>query len=306
MLAIENVHDLEILRAAANEGSFSAAARALDITQPAVSQAVARLERQLGVTLFNRQESGRGDFLTDEGAVLLAHAITALDELSDALIDLAELGGGSPLRVGLPAHLARHYFPERLAELSHAHSARPVEIVLLDTAQLIEEMRLHHVDVGIVTSSDEGMALPRVTFSKVASFPLVLAVREEDRPARSSLAIETLAKAHVPVIAFAGDTSLRTALDARLEQKGLNLNIVAETDQPDMLRQLVLAGMGVGIGNSLVFEDAAADIALLEPRETDLPQLNVFVFEDVTRARGPERTVLTNLRRQLFDAVRTS
>lgn len=51
MLAIENVHDLEIARAASEEGSFSGAARALGITQPAVSQAVARLERQLGVTL---------------------------------------------------------------------------------------------------------------------------------------------------------------------------------------------------------------------------------------------------------------
>ena len=61
----------------AREGSFSAAARSLYLSQPAVSQAILHLERQLKATLFLR--SVRGVTLTPEGALLFEHASAALD-----------------------------------------------------------------------------------------------------------------------------------------------------------------------------------------------------------------------------------
>lgn len=63
----------------AREGSFSAAARSLYLSQPAVSQAILHLERQLKATLFLR--SVRGVTLTPEGALLFEHASAALDTL---------------------------------------------------------------------------------------------------------------------------------------------------------------------------------------------------------------------------------
>lgn len=304
MLAIENVHDLEIALAASEQGSFSGAARKLGITQPAVSQAVARLERQSNSTLFDRQQSGHAGFLTDAGAVLLSHASTAIDELSGALDELGELRGSRPIVVGLPAAFARHYFPQGLDVLTKLPCDVPIEIVLYDSERLREELRLHRVDVGMIASSDLGISLPHTTFARVASYPLMLAVREADLPAHAHLSIKALAESRVPIITFSGDRFLRSSLSEQLSRSGNQLNVVAETDQSAMLCQLVAAGMGVGLSSNLVLEDAPHGIRLTEPTDAGLPQLNVFVFEDAARARGPERNALWALRRQLFDAVR--
>lgn len=74
MVPTESFRDLEIFQSAVREGSFSGAARSLGMTQPAVSLAIARLERQLGTTLFDRQSSGkRQGFVTRTGEVLGKH-----------------------------------------------------------------------------------------------------------------------------------------------------------------------------------------------------------------------------------------
>src|SRR4051794_19013597 len=88
-------------RAVAHERSFSAAARALALTQPAVSQQVAALERELGARLLDREPGGLR--LTPAGEVLLGHADAVAARLELARAQLAELGadprrrrGGSP------------------------------------------------------------------------------------------------------------------------------------------------------------------------------------------------------------------
>jgi DNA-binding transcriptional LysR family regulator len=95
-------------RTVARAGSFSAAARELALTQPAVSQQVAALERELGARLLHRRPGGL--VLTDAGAVALEHAEALADRLALADAQLAELGDDhGPLRVGA--------FPSALATL---------------------------------------------------------------------------------------------------------------------------------------------------------------------------------------------
>src|ERR671917_2489358 len=81
-------------------GSFSRAAEALALTQPAVSQQVAALERQLGARLLERGPGGLT--LTDAGALLLEHADVVHDRLELATGQLGELVGehGRELRIG--------------------------------------------------------------------------------------------------------------------------------------------------------------------------------------------------------------
>jgi DNA-binding transcriptional LysR family regulator len=95
-------------RAVARAGSFSAAARELALTQPAVSQQVAALERELGARLLHRGPGGLT--LTEAGVVALEHAEVLSERLSLADVQLAELGDDAgPLRVGA--------FPSALATL---------------------------------------------------------------------------------------------------------------------------------------------------------------------------------------------
>jgi DNA-binding transcriptional LysR family regulator len=94
-------------RTVAHERSFSAAARVLFLTQPAVSQQVAALEKQLGVRLLDRGPGGPTP--TEAGALLLAHAYAVADRLSQAGAQVAELAAAEreTLRVGsFPSALA--------------------------------------------------------------------------------------------------------------------------------------------------------------------------------------------------------
>src|SRR5688572_27948950 len=82
---------LETFREVATRGSFSAAAEALSFTQPAVSQHVARLEKQLGTKLLEREP--RGISLTEAGAAMLGHA-EALLESARRAEDAVRMHGG--------------------------------------------------------------------------------------------------------------------------------------------------------------------------------------------------------------------
>lgn len=90
-----DIRRLEILRAVASKGSFAAAAEALAYTPSAISQQMSRLERDAGVTLFER--TGRGVRLTDAGRALATHADAVLGHIVAAE---AELGAMAGLRGG--------------------------------------------------------------------------------------------------------------------------------------------------------------------------------------------------------------
>ena len=107
---------LDAFIAAADEGSFSAAARRLGLTPAAVSKSVAQLEARLGVRLFQR--STRSLALTTDGERLHAQVRLPWSEIGDALTDLRQ-GAGKPagtLRVSLAYTVGREYFVPMMAE----------------------------------------------------------------------------------------------------------------------------------------------------------------------------------------------
>ena len=79
MLQSVSFDQLRMFVAAADEGSFSAAARLVQRTQSAVSEAILNLEGQLGVVLFDR--SGRYPKLTNQGVILLADARAVITDV---------------------------------------------------------------------------------------------------------------------------------------------------------------------------------------------------------------------------------
>jgi DNA-binding transcriptional LysR family regulator len=107
-------------REVARQGSFSRAGEALALTQPAVSQQVSALERQLGVRLLERGPGGPTP--TEAGALLLAHADAVADRLAQADAQVAELSAveRETLRIGA--------FPSALASVIPAAIARLREL----------------------------------------------------------------------------------------------------------------------------------------------------------------------------------
>ena len=136
-------------REVARLGSFSRAAEALALTQPAVSQQVAALERQAGAQLLERGPGGLS--LTPAGELLLAHADVVADRLDLAAGQLAELAGHAAreLRIGaFPSALATRV-PQALARLTAERPEVKADVSERTTGALVEGVRTGELHVAV-------------------------------------------------------------------------------------------------------------------------------------------------------------
>jgi DNA-binding transcriptional LysR family regulator len=136
-------------REVARLGSFSRAAEALSLTQPAVSQQVAALERQAGTRLLERGPGGLS--LTPAGELLLTHADVVADRLDLATGQLAELAGHAAreLRIGaFPSALATRV-PQALARLTAERPEVKADVAERTSDALVEGVRTGELHVAV-------------------------------------------------------------------------------------------------------------------------------------------------------------
>src|SRR6266542_6932791 len=145
---------LSVFREVATRGSFSDAAVALSFTQPAISQQIARLERQLGTRLLARD--ARGVTLTPAGEVLLRHAEAVLEQLRQAEIEVQAVAGVERprLRVGAFPSAAASMMPPALAELRAAHPAADVSMRVIEAPAALDALRTGELDLAMVLDSE--------------------------------------------------------------------------------------------------------------------------------------------------------
>lgn len=138
-----NLRQLEYLVAVADAGSFSRAAEALFVTQPSLSEGIARLEREFGVTLVRRDV--RPVALTDDGRLVVSQARRALrdvERIREAVTDVAELRGGT-LRIAAPGLASAEPLARWIASFSRAH---PRVHVRVESPAEIEEVAAQVAD----------------------------------------------------------------------------------------------------------------------------------------------------------------
>lgn len=204
--------------AVARHGSFSAAAKALGMTQPGLTKAVRRLEASLNCALFVRLP--RGVALTEQGQALLRHAGLLEVQLLDARGEVRALGRGAVgvLRIGAgPSWLSRA-LPRIVAELSARYPGLSFQVEGGFNRSLTEALRAGDLDLVVSALPDrspaglQAMALTTDTISVVAGqhHPL----RKKRRPLPSS----TLA---YPWVLPGRDVLLRLRLEALFRVAGL-------------------------------------------------------------------------------------
>ena len=234
----------------ADRRSFSAAAAALDYTQPSVSHHVSALERELGQRLINR--GTRPLSLTQAGEVLYAAAGVAVAEFSRAELELRELKDGQSGRVALgsvvsglrtvvpPAVRAfRRHFPKLELMLEEA---QPTEV--------LGRLRSGGLDVGIVVVT-QGAALPDPgVFAShlLLEQPMLLAVSEDHRLARRQwVRLESLRGEHWLLPSPARFPDFRAEIEALLAGAGVVPDGVLESTDDIAAAELVAAGVAVGL-----------------------------------------------------------
>src|SRR5918998_277953 len=150
---------LKLLREVDARGTIHGAARALDYTPSAISQQLAVLEREAGVTLLER--AGRNVRLTDAGRVLVRHAATLLDGMEAAEAELAALAAGRPAGVVRVASFQSAFLrivAPTIAALAETHPDVRIEATEQEVEEAVPALRLQQLDVVV---GDEYEGLPR-------------------------------------------------------------------------------------------------------------------------------------------------
>jgi DNA-binding transcriptional LysR family regulator len=231
-------------REVARHGSFSRAAEALSLTQPAVSQQVSALERQVGAPLLRRRPGGL--VLTDVGRLLLGHADALADRLRSADAQLAELIGerDDQLRVGaFPSALAT-IVPDAIARRradDRDVAFEATEGSAADVAAAVRDGRLH-AGVCFEDASAEPREHEDLRRDELALEPMDAAVGPDHPLAR---------RRRVALAALAGDTWLAPSREHLIYRAcvaaGFEPRIDYVTRDPLAMRGLITAGLAVTI-----------------------------------------------------------
>lgn len=264
-----DLQHLESVVAIADHGTFTEAAASLHVSQPALSHAVARLERELGVKLFDR--SSRGVRLTPAGDAFLGPARRALTEVRNSQTAAGAVAG--VLSGELRVRGVRTAVIETARLVVEFHRRHPgIHLLVEDPSGdrgVIDAIRTGRCDVGVVHSSE----VPNDLFGATAGSQEIVAVFAESlAPSAKTVTLEYLSS--VPLIAPVPGTRARFAHDTMFQRSAKRPPVAAECSNHDTLLELVRGGIGASlISDSLAAAVTANGIVIRRLRPRITPEL---------------------------------
>jgi DNA-binding transcriptional LysR family regulator len=246
-----DLRSLEIFLAVCEAGAMAVAARKLGLTQPAVSLAVAELERKTGTTLFDR--SVRPLALTLAGGLMRQRAGALIADARQIAPLLRETKHGRvPLiRVGLVDSLNRAL----TVPLSKYLASRADEVSILSglTATHASELLTRRLDLFL--GVDDLEELPGLERWELFREPYVLLMRSGHGAVRTVADLKKLADS-VPLIRFSGRSRTGQEVERHLRRLGVAVPNAFEFDSPHAVAAMVAAGQGFAITTPLCFTEA--------------------------------------------------
>jgi DNA-binding transcriptional LysR family regulator len=256
---VNPVH-VRTLRAVVRRASFSRAAEALGLSQPAVSHQIRHLESAVGAALVQRV--GRRAVVTAAGALLLGHAERAFAELEVARQAIHRLRGvvAGRVRVGTGATASIYLLPRVLGRLRRAHPELELVVVTGNATHVASAVESGDLDLGLVALPIRGRHLVATPFG---SDPLVAIAppTREWRARRRGLQPRDLADA--PLILYEPGGTIRTVIDGWFRAAGVTPRVAMELGNAEAIKKLVEAGLGVSIGSAITIRAEAKAGALL-------------------------------------------
>lgn len=232
---------LETFATVARLGSFSRAAEALHLTQPAVSIQVRQITESVGLPLF--EQSGREIRLTAAGQELLRTARELDDSWNrfESAVDALKGLKKGRLRVALVT-TAKYFLPRMLGAFCQRYPDIEIELEVANRARIIERLRANEDDLYIMSFPPEELDVVATPF---LDNPLVVVA-----PAAYPLPAGPLSLADLvphPFLLRETGSGTRKAVDRHLAANGLTLKVKLALGSNEAIRDLVASGMGLAI-----------------------------------------------------------
>ena len=227
----------------ADTGSVSVAARALGLTQPAISQQLRELERTLSARLFERA-NGKS-IPTAMGQSLIEPARRALAAAEDAMALAAELkrSDSGQIKIGAGATACIHLLPSVLEAVKAAMPRLSLKIIIGDTADLLPQVQAGDLDIGLMTLPPRTVSL--LSYRSLFLEPLVAILPERAGTFPKGITAQQLAQ--FPFIAYRSGGDTRAITDAWFDAATVSSTPIMELGSFEAIKGLVGAGLGAAI-----------------------------------------------------------
>lgn len=237
--------NLDHLRAFAEvvaAGGFSAAALRLNLTQPAVSLQVRQLEQRLGIELVER--AGRRATPTAAGRELLIHMRAIDGAVAGAIEAMSAHASGiaGRIRLGTGATACIYLLPPVLRRLRRRFPGLEIVVSTGNTPDMLRAIEENALDLGLVTLPAAGRAL-QVT--PLVEDEMVAVTGPDDRPLPAKVTPAILAER--PVVLYEPGANTRRVIDDWFLAAGLSLKPAMQLGSVEAIKQLVGAGLGMGL-----------------------------------------------------------
>ena len=237
-----DINQLEVLIAVAREKSFSRAADVLGRTQPAVSQAVRRLEQEIGEKLFDR--SSKDGTLTAAGELLVDYARQMMNlrhAANTALREMRNLQSGK-VTISANEHTVFYLLPV-IEEFRRRHPSIKIEVQRGVASRIPEQITAREVELGVISFKPNDASLRSIS---VMNDELLLVVAQGHRLAgKTSVSIRDLGDE--TFIAHNALSPYRKRVIETFDKFDTRLNICIELPSLEAIKRLVETGVGIAL-----------------------------------------------------------
>lgn len=256
--------------------SFSKAAKELYMTQPAVSQSIMQLERELDIRLFTR--TPKGVILTNEGEILFEHVTSALNLIEAGekkMLDSKNLMIGD-LKIGVGDTTSKYFLLPYLEEFHTKYPNIKLKIVNRTTKELCSLVKTGDIDLAICNLPIEDSALE---IKKCMEIQDIFVCGEKlNRVISEPLTLEKIAK--MPLILLEGKSNSRQYVENYMLSKGVRISAEIELGAHDLLLEFAKINLGIACVVKEFSTEYLKNKILYEVKTTEeIPKRNIgFCF----------------------------
>jgi DNA-binding transcriptional LysR family regulator len=287
-----DVRRLRVLKAVAEEGSFSAAADALSYTQSAVSQQIAALEREAGTELVQR--NARGVRLTEAGDALVCHAEVIFARIAAAEAELEAIAGlrGGRLRLASFPTAGATLVPLAIAEFSRRHPAVELTLIEAEPEDALPKLKAGELDVAL--AFEYGNVLPD-SQTRLLDGLDVVQLLDDPMSVALPLGHRLLRKQRIRLSDLKDERWIRCDAQgicgavtiAACERAGFYPDLAFQTNDYNVAQGLVAAGVAISLIPELALSNAREDVVIKLLPENERPVRHVVAATLAGGARSP-------------------
>jgi len=234
-------HRLRIFHTVARHRSFSRAAEELYTSQPNVSRHIAKLEAELGVSLFHRL--GTRVALTDAGRIVYDYAqrmFELTEGLQRALNELKGLERGY-LRLGASSTPGTYLLPPLVAAFQREHPGLEISLHLTNTAEVVERVLANRVDLGFVEGPVVELGVQVQPYAQDTLVPIAAS----DHPLAAAATVTPEDLASQTLVLREEGSGTRQVVEGALARWGVQPRRVLVIHGCEGVKRAVAAGLGV-------------------------------------------------------------